>query len=269
MAESDKARHSREAEFFDGFYAENATTYDPRVLERYRRLSARGLYSKEYRIAQVGDLTGRRVADIGCGAGENAVLLALLGAHVTGLDVSPVAVEKAKALAASAGVSDRVDVRVQSFEDFEAGEGAFDVVWVDAFLHHMLPVLDATMVSLVKLLKPGGLMVIAEPIRLSGLARSIRPLVPIPVDATPDERPLQDEELALIGRHLEIVATRRFNGVARVGLRALVAKGYEEAAGWRRALCDASAYADRVLLSLPGLGRFLAGGIAVVARKRP
>lgn len=49
------------------------------------------------------------VVDLGCGLGSAAVYLAALGYRVTGVDLSPTAVEKAKDKAAQAGVS--VDFR--------------------------------------------------------------------------------------------------------------------------------------------------------------
>jgi SAM-dependent methyltransferase len=56
-------------------------------------------------VAEVADLTPGRVLDVGCGEGADAVWLARRGWDVTALDVSAVAVERARAHAAAAGVS--------------------------------------------------------------------------------------------------------------------------------------------------------------------
>jgi SAM-dependent methyltransferase len=48
-----------------------------------------------------------RAIDLGCGAGANAVFLAQHGFEVTGVDFSSVALGKARAAAAAAGVADR------------------------------------------------------------------------------------------------------------------------------------------------------------------
>lgn len=48
--------------------------------------------------------------DLGCGQGRNAVWLATEGFAVTGLDLSPIAIEQAKALAAEVGVDVAFDV---------------------------------------------------------------------------------------------------------------------------------------------------------------
>lgn len=51
--------------------------------------------------------THPRVADLGCGQGEAAVYLARHGFQVVGVDFSPVALRRARAAAARAGVADR------------------------------------------------------------------------------------------------------------------------------------------------------------------
>ena len=51
-----------------------------------------------------------RTLDLGCGTGTNAVYLAGRGFDVTGIDLSPLAIEKAKSKAAAAGGSVRFEV---------------------------------------------------------------------------------------------------------------------------------------------------------------
>jgi len=48
---------------------------------------------------------GDRVLDIACGEGRNSVWLASLGCQVLGMDVSPLALTKARQLAADRGVT--------------------------------------------------------------------------------------------------------------------------------------------------------------------
>lgn len=42
----------------------------------------------------LGDLTGRRVLEIGCGPGDTSAYLATLGAHVTGIDGAPAQIQR-------------------------------------------------------------------------------------------------------------------------------------------------------------------------------
>jgi SAM-dependent methyltransferase len=57
-----------------------------------------------------GDLRGRRVLDLGCGSGENAIVLATRGAHVIALDTSKAQLALARKLA------DAAEVRVEWHE---------------------------------------------------------------------------------------------------------------------------------------------------------
>ena len=61
------------------------------------------------RLADEGRLTGR-LLDAGCGTGENALLAASRGADVTGIDVAPTAIARARAKASERGLTARFDV---------------------------------------------------------------------------------------------------------------------------------------------------------------
>lgn len=71
-------------------------------------------------------LAPRRVLDLGCGQGRNAVWLAGQGHRVTGIDLSPVAVEQARRLAADHEVEVLFEV-ANVVEDWTP-PGAFDLV---------------------------------------------------------------------------------------------------------------------------------------------
>ena len=80
------------------------------------------------------DLTGRRVLDAGCGTGALAVDLALRGAHVVGVDLSPNLVRVA---------TERLPAELRRLVTFESGDmlseklGGFDhVVAMDSLIHY-------------------------------------------------------------------------------------------------------------------------------------
>ena len=52
----------------------------------------------------IGDVAGQRLLHLQCHFGLDTLSLARMGASVTGLDFSPVAIEQARALAAEAGI---------------------------------------------------------------------------------------------------------------------------------------------------------------------
>jgi SAM-dependent methyltransferase len=61
------------------------------------------------RLADEGRLTGQ-LLDAGCGTGEHALLAASRGADVTGIDVAPTAIARARAKASERGLNARFEV---------------------------------------------------------------------------------------------------------------------------------------------------------------
>jgi 2-polyprenyl-3-methyl-5-hydroxy-6-metoxy-1,4-benzoquinol methylase len=60
-------------------------------------------------LGESGVLTGQ-VLDVGCGTGENTILIAAQGTDVLGIDLSPLAIETARTKAAERGSSARFAV---------------------------------------------------------------------------------------------------------------------------------------------------------------
>jgi SAM-dependent methyltransferase len=71
--------------------------------------------------------------DIGCGFGDNAITLAREGFQVTGLDISRVALDRAKERARYAGVD--VEFVWSDVEDFDFGDQTYDLVTGFYFLN--------------------------------------------------------------------------------------------------------------------------------------
>ena len=66
--------------------------------------------------------------DVGCGEGEDAILLALKGAKVKGIDISTKAIDLARARAAINEVSDRTSFIAGPIEKLAAGSERFEVI---------------------------------------------------------------------------------------------------------------------------------------------
>jgi SAM-dependent methyltransferase len=104
---------------------------------------------------------GKRVLIPGCGFGDDAIRLAMLGAEVSTFDLSPESVEIARERARRAGQTD-IDFRVmpaESMADYPADH--FDLVVFVDILHHVD--IAATMAEVVRVMQPGGVLLAIEP----------------------------------------------------------------------------------------------------------
>ena len=268
MQRSAAERWEEEARFFDAVAdAREAglAPIDPRVVQRYSLL--RRAYAKECAISVVGRLDGLHVLDVGCGDGENSILLARLGARVTGLDVSPRAIELAEKRAHLDNVANRTRFICAPVATAKMDERQFDVIWVDNVLHHLLDELDVTMSALCGWARPGALFVAIEPVNRAPLLRRLRQFVPVKTDATPDERPLEERDLAVVRGYLSDFAMEPYHLFTRVLRFVLPGMQYESASLPRRWLADALAVTDRALLRHAPIAPL--GGVCVLHGKVP
>ncbi|CAN5380142.1 class I SAM-dependent methyltransferase [soil metagenome] len=111
--------------------------------------------------AEIGDVTGLRIAHLQCHFGLDSICLARRGASVTGLDFSHAAIIEARRLAAET----RTDVRFVEGNVYDARallEGEFDMVYVTWGAINWLPDIDGWAQVAASLLKPGGRLYLAE-----------------------------------------------------------------------------------------------------------
>jgi SAM-dependent methyltransferase len=122
----------------------------------------RKLYGAALRELFRQPLAGLRALDYGCGTGEWGVMLAVEGASVALLDVSPVAIEVGLRRARASGVADSVGGYARDASDLRCfQDGEFDLVSACAALHHTIKYAGARE-ELLRVLKPGGRLVLAE-----------------------------------------------------------------------------------------------------------
>jgi SAM-dependent methyltransferase len=110
-------------------------------------------------------LAGRRLLEIGCGAGGNLRFLKSLGAEVEGVDISPRMIELAGRLNAAAGAD--IPLQVVDGAHLPHADACFDIVLTVTALQHNLdgPVLESLIRDIGRVLVPGGQAWILEQVQ--------------------------------------------------------------------------------------------------------
>ena len=119
---------------------------------------------------------GKRVLDYCCGNGQYTVWLAESGADAYGIDISPVSIENAKALAVQRNVESHTTFKVMDAEATEFPAGFFDLIVVSGVLHHLD--LDKAYAEMARILKPHGQVIATEALRHNPLFHLYRKLTP-------------------------------------------------------------------------------------------
>ena len=109
----------------------------------------------------VGDVAGKRVLELGCGAGEASVYFALHGAKCVATDYSPGMVETALRLAERYGVT--IEARTMDAEVIDFPDGHFDIVYAANVLHHVD--VKGTLAEIHRVLTPGGRLCFWDPLK--------------------------------------------------------------------------------------------------------
>ena len=143
--------------------------------------------------------------EYGCGPGSYAFDLAERGAHVIGVDISPVAIELARKNASTRGLDIRFSV--MNAESLDFPDGSFDIVCGTGILHHLD--LARSLGEIRRVLKVGGRAVFVEPLGHNPIINWYRRRTPNLRSV--DEHPLRMDDLALIGRHFDHMTVRMFH----------------------------------------------------------
>lgn len=143
-------------EFFS-LFLDDSTTYSCAIFSRGAETLEQAQEEKLEMVARKLDVKeGDRVLDVGCGWGSFPLWAATRhGADVVGITLSPPQAEKARRRAESAGVADRVEIRVMDYRDL-AGE-RFDAIASIGMVEHVgAAQIDVYAKTLAGLLEPGG-----------------------------------------------------------------------------------------------------------------
>jgi len=258
----------REQEFHDA-WAANIRLEEIDVTAHFE-----GSTSPENRFIMnhLGDLHGKTVLDLGCGAGENAVYFALQGALCTAADWSQEMVNTAKRLAAHHGVSieaQQVDAHALPFP-----ESSFDCVYAANLLHHVNP--ELALREMHRVLKPGGVACFWDPLKHNPIINIYRRIAS--EVRTEDEHPL---DIAIInfvrGLYTKVNYDTFWLATLWIFLRFYLVERADpnKERYWKKIISEEPRLrddyyrlerVDRLLKRIPGMSRY-AWNIAVVAWK--
>lgn len=226
----------RERKFHDARFADGAET---RAADRFYAVNEASARFYKQSIEAVPP--GATMLDYGCGAGAYAALHAAQHGHrVTAIDISPVAIERARQAAERKGVADHIDFRVEDAEALELESGCFDLVCGLGVIHHLelVPALR----EVARVTRPSGQAVFVEPLGHNPMINWYRRRTPD--QRSEDEHPLVRNDFDVLSSQFRSVEVTYFH---LLGLLALPFVGNRRFRGLVRRL-DA---ADRLLFRTP------------------
>ena len=219
-------------------------------------------YWRVWTILRDMPLQGKRVLVVGCGAGDDALFFAKLGASVSAFDLSADMLAHGVQRAKQSGLS--ISFEQMPAENMTYPADSFDLVFARDILHHVD--IPATMEEVLRVSKPGALFImdeiyshsITDVVRHSWLVEKLlyprmtgfiykgsKPYI------TEDERKMSEQDVAQVTARLSHVRIRAFYNM--IVTRLLPEKS------------SAIAKMDRIVLMMLGpLGKFSGGRIVVV-----
>jgi ubiquinone/menaquinone biosynthesis C-methylase UbiE len=111
----------------------------------------------EKELGFLDDVKGKKILEIGCGGGQNSIVLTKWGAEVIGLDFSEIQLEHAKKLAEKEGVKvEFIQGKMEDLSQFE--DNNFDITLSSHAIGYADD-LDAVFTETTRVLKPEGFLV--------------------------------------------------------------------------------------------------------------
>jgi SAM-dependent methyltransferase len=187
------------------FHDDWALTVDPATVDVEAHWQPLGCPESAWIDEQLGDLTGKRVLDLGCGLGEASAHFADRGAIVTATDLSPGMLEVAVKVCALRGhsietvIADAGDLGVLPADHF-------DVVYAANLLHHVE--IARCVDEVHRILKPGGVAAFWDPLEYNPAIQVYRRMAS--EVRTIDEHPIRLRDIDTIGARFASVELRTF-----------------------------------------------------------
>jgi ubiquinone/menaquinone biosynthesis C-methylase UbiE len=183
---SQAERVEREREFHNQRFADDSEREDR--LGRFYTAIAYGFDLYRRRVKD--EARGRSFLEYGCGTGSVAFDLAGSAKQVTGIDISDVAIHKAKQTARRKGLGN-VEFVVDNAESMQLPDKSVDVIAGSGIVHHLD--IPKAMAEVRRVLRSGGIAIFAEPLGHNPVLNWYRNRTP--ELRTPDEHPLLMKDL--------------------------------------------------------------------------
>ena len=145
-------RRNRSREFFD------------EIAGRYGTLTEPGGGWQALAAGLAAGFAGQTVADLGCGEGALALLLARFAKKVVAFDQSEKMLKLVSERAAEQNVRDKLDLRVGNLENLDLSGEAYDAVFISQALHHTSSPEEVVCLA-ADGLRPGGQLIILDLVR--------------------------------------------------------------------------------------------------------
>jgi len=221
-------RQKNEADFFNREYSDSYLRISEKELKQNLLIDLNQKmeeYADRYRYAYnlLGDISGSKVLDLGCGSGQSSVILAKKGASVNACDISKTAIEIAIKRAKINSVEDKIKFEVGSIEKMRFDSNSFDVVFGVGLLHHVNIAVASP--EIYRVLKDGGHAVFLDPIAFSWILDKIRHLSLITyfvpsegadVLITEDEHQITNDEYDIMVKTFKHVEYKTFRLLSRL-----------------------------------------------------
>lgn len=261
-------RHTTEETFHDK-WAKEINLHELLVRESFESVTA---VENAYALETFGDLMGKTLLDLGCGAGETSVYFALKGATVTAVDIS------AEMLSVAKRLSDLHRVAIKTVksvaESLEFPDNTFDYVFGNGVLHHVR--IEDAVREVKRVLKPRGRAIFIEPLAYNPLIHVYRMLAK---DVrTPTERPVRFQDLTTMKRYFNRTRHREFWLFSLLIFFLFLLEGVHPSKEryWKKVIVDGAKYKksftflkridDFVLRVFPCLGRYCWNTVIVLEK---
>lgn len=147
----------KETTFWDSTWSSEKLTKGTEMLDR--RIPHT---SVEFSYKILGDITRKKLLDIGCGSGLLTIELCQKGASVTAIDASEESIEATKNICKKNNIQN-LSIQQMTAESLQFKDNMFDGVYISRMLMHTNK--DKVLQESIRVLKRGGILIVSEPLK--------------------------------------------------------------------------------------------------------